>query len=183
MATAVQQHQRQPCQTPFLALQQQYEYSLCCTKFVQYEYVHGVSVLLIMWYFPYCTKIITHHLLSDECKKLPRIYLLLELDRILIVLPTFCPRLIFAGCARVDTNDVHGSGPLVIHVVRYVYNILCQHFVWNFRVLQHARATSYFGEKRSCALQQQYAYSLCCTRVVLYETRAIRLKNLHVQIV
>ena len=60
---------------------------------------------------------------------------LFELDHIWIVVRTFGPRLSFAGCALVNTNDVHASGPTA--VVGYIYNIFFAGTL--VRVLQHAR--------------------------------------------
>ena len=126
-------------------------------------------------YFLYCMKVITHHLLLDVCKRLPRTSTccsnLTEFSPSYV--PTSCPRLSFAGYAQVNTNDVHGSDTTLCpgeyqwhswigyngykcHSCGPVYIISSVPALLFVFFTMHVSYT-WFGGKRSCALKQQCA--------------------------
>ena len=98
---------------------------------------------------------------SARCcvKHCAELHLLFGLDWNLVAVPTFCPSLSFATCAEVNTNDVHGSCPLITSSGIYIF---C---AGTFVRVQQARHIRTLVGKKLC--------SAAAVRVllVLYETR------------
>ena len=127
-------------------------------------------------YFPFCTKIITHHqpaFLSDVCEQLPSTLPVVRIRPHFDCRTHFSPRLSLRAVLRWIPM------PLMVRVQLpfmwsgipwYMQHLLCRHF-WSCSSTCTCNIIlrTYLGGKRICALQQQYAYSLCWTKLVQYD--------------